>query len=174
MNNRILQSMQKIREQNIPLMKYGGFGYCGYLSELLRRDLLSKNIDCDLILGSYLKNTPEGKRAKIAVSEIILSIDDNVRNEDLKYIKEHFIKRKGLLERTGHVVILVENIVYDITSDQFKEPETYPFSIFCKTWENIYKATIEIGDTNNNFGIAKITQTKYATESIDSPSWAKW
>ena len=166
-----LNAMHDIRNNNPFLIKYGGFGYCAYASELLRQDLVSKGIHCKVMIGTYFKDTKEATIAKSELIKTILSIAGSESNETFRDIKASYLKRKDLPTRTGHAIVLVDNVVYDCTSGQFKLPESYSFNFFSKVWETIHDGTITIGDINDNFGVSKITQKRMDN---DGPAYSNW
>jgi hypothetical protein len=166
-----LNAMHGIRINNPFLIKYGGFGYCAYASELLRQDLVSKGIRCKVMIGTYFRDTKEATIAKSELIKTILSIAGSESNESFRDIKASYLKRKDLPVRTGHAVVLVDNVVYDCTSGQFKLPETYSFNFFSKVWETIHDGVITLGDINDDFGVSKVTQKRMDN---DGPAYSNW
>lgn len=156
MNNKILNIMASLRNDNPELKKYKGFGYCGYGSELLKRELLKINIKSNLLVCDKLDSTTAGELSKAALTKTILSIDINDPNKDLLDIKHGLQIRGRMPLNTGHAVVCVGNVIYDITSGQFGLPETYSLKELSDIWVTINHGEISIGNPKEKFGIVKI------------------
>ena len=151
-HNQILKILKSLKLKNKELTEYNGFGYCGYGSKILSLELNKNNISNSILIGTYFDNTPEGIKCKNNVHELILTFLDN-ENNIFSDIKKHFTRRGNKLpDRTGHVVVLVNDKIYDITSEQFGLSTVYSLGLFKSIWKSIKIADLTI-DKNSDFYI---------------------
>lgn len=151
-HNQILKILKLLKSKNKELTDYSGFGYCGYGSKILSLELNNNSISNSILIGTYLNNTPEGIKCKNHVHKLISTFPDNEDNI-FSDIKKRFTNRGNKLpDRTGHVVVLVNDTIYDITSEQFGLPTVYSLDLFKSIWKSIKIADLTI-DKNIYFYI---------------------
>ena len=58
----------------------------------------------------------------------------------------------------GHAVILIDDVIYDITSEQFNLPIMYHRRVFLNIWQKVNKAKIIINESADyrNFKVRDI------------------
>ena len=158
----ITSVMHTLRIQYPELNYHKGFGFCAFGSELLRRELASRDINADVLVGEKFSNNKEGTDAKEACLRLTNSIPEDDPVEIFAIIKQQFIKRGGtLLKNTGHAVVVVGEVVYDITARQFDKKLVYSLDQFEKTWQTTYLAKVDIDPNNSDtFGVARISKRK--------------
>lgn len=160
----ILDSMKKVREEHPYIADVKGTGYCSYASEYLSRELKRKDIPCTILGGSWLRDTPEAKAAHDYAFKLITSLPENHYNKMLLSVKNGALKHKRLNPKSGHVVILVGNTIYDLTSGQFNFPEIYGISFFKKIFKKLTICTVSIKD-RENYGVVKSTPYNDTSQS---------
>jgi len=171
-DRRVIRVMNDLRIKHHELVKYGGFGYCGYGSQLLRDALLEKDINSVLLVSKYFANTVDGNKAKFTLSTMVMDIADTDLDSNYREIKRNFIKRGKLPDNLGHAVLLIGEVIYDITSEQFGLHGVYSLSLFRNIWKEIYLAKIKI-DSTSDFGIKEIKLGKRVCY-LDKPIYANW
>lgn len=153
-----LDILNAIKIKNKELTLYSGFGYCGYGSKLLSNELNKNNIQNSILLGTYFTESVDGIKCKNRVNSLILTFPEN---GIYGIIKAGFIKRgNSLPDRTGHSVVLINDIIYDITSDQFGLPSMYSLKLFKLIWKSVKIIDIKIDKTNDFYISNKIKTIK--------------
>ena len=155
-NKEILDTITELKIEHYELSRYCGFGYCGFGSELLRQELLKKNISTNLLVCSDFKDIIENIKIKNSIINTILNIDNDEPNEDYVVLKKKYIKDKKLPKDIGHAVLLRNGTVCDITSDQFGLPNIYDYCTLINIWDKIYNADIFIKSPVIDFGIKDV------------------
>lgn len=162
--------MGLLKKNHSELTKYGGFGYCAYGSELLRIELRNSLPTPVVMIGKTIKDNNKFNIADNLI-KTIMSITDT---RGIYYdIKKQYLKRNRLQANIGHAVVLIDDTVYDITSDQFGLPSAYPLSAFKDMWETTYIGTVVIND-KADFGvdsITKVNQTNHNEITYLSRYW---
>ena len=151
---KILSIMDTLKKDNQELVINAGFGYCGYGSKLLSIELDRLGIRNNILTGTYFRETEIATSCKLFVYDLIKKFNDG---KDIHgTIKRDFIKRGNHLpNRVGHGVVLVDNVIYDITSGQFNLPNRYSVLLFHKIWNKIKVVDIEI-DKDEDFYISLV------------------
>jgi hypothetical protein len=164
----VLASMKEVREEHPYIADHRGTGYCSYASEYLRRKLVSKDIPCDILGGSSFNKTVEGQAAHDYAFKLITEIPDDDENKRLVRVKNDALKFGRLNPRSGHVVVLINTTIYDLTSGQFDFPEIYDISFFKKVFKKLNLCEVNIKD-RENYGVTKsspfVQKTQTALES---------
>jgi hypothetical protein len=164
----VLASMKEVREGHPYIADHRGTGYCSYASEYLRRKLIAKDIPCDILGGSSFNKTVEGQAAHDYAFKLITEIPDDDENKRLVRVKNDALKFGRLNPRSGHVVVLINTIIYDLTSGQFDFPEIYDISFFKKVFKKLNLCEVNIKD-RENYGVTKsspfVQKTQTALES---------
>lgn len=60
----------------------------------------------------------------------------------------------------GHAVVMVDDTIYDITSDQFYLPSTYSLTYLSQCWNKIIEAKIELNDNADDFYVGDIKKIR--------------
>lgn len=144
-HQQILTVMQDIRNNNPELYKCGGLGYCGYGSKLVSDKLRQLSIEHKIVMGEYvnLDDGANGLEWALSQKEVVSKIKDNEgRYANMKRVYEH--KDPKDFGKVVHIAIEVDDTIYDVTSEQFKLPETYSKERFYKAWYNIYYVELAI------------------------------
>lgn len=162
MNHGVVEKLSKdIRRSHPALFLYEGFGNCAYASKLLKDKLAATGIKSQLLIGEHLGNGALAEKCRINATAIVKGLpnDDSVYGE----IKRAFVKRGNkLLERTGHAVVIIDDIIYDITSGQFGLPFQYAYYEFAEMWLDKYLAEVVLNGKKEDFGVEKITRRPFA------------
>lgn len=111
-----------------------------------------------LVTTSKLTDSKRAKHAKEWISNIIENIPDD-SSQTLLSIRTMYSKR-GLATNTGHAVVVVDGVVYDITSGQFDLPSVYPEVWLHDMWEKVRAASVELGDDPEEFYISEIKMSQ--------------
>lgn len=161
MNHGAIEKLSKdIKRLHPDLFLYEGFGNCAYASKLLKDKLAASGIKSQLLIGEYLGNSVLAEKCRINATAIVKGLpnDDSVYGE----IKRAFVKRGNkLLEHTGHAVVIIDDVIYDITSGQFGLPFQYAYYEFAEMWVNKYLAEIVLNGKKEDFGVEKITRRPF-------------
>lgn len=184
MNDNIQKIFNRLRKTVSQLTLHNGFGHCAYGSKLLSEELKKNNIPNKIIVINNLKDNKDTEQMKIAISDLMTDIE--ISDPIFGIIKSSYIKRGNRLpNNAGHAVVLVGDIVWDITSEQFGLPNTYPFSDLFKWWDKVAVSDIKLNKDQLDFYIEKVTTLEIlkgyneyhdkmiATESI-KPRYLKW
>lgn len=179
--NKIFDDLRKTVPQ---LRLHNGFGHCAYGSKLLSEALKKKNIPSKIIVINNLKDNKDTESMKLAVGDLLTDVD--IADQVFGIIKEMYVKRGNRLPKNaGHAVVLVGDVVWDITSEQFGLPNTYPFSDLFKWWDKVTVSDIKLNKDELNFYVEKVTTLEVvkgyaeykdkmiATES-HKPKYLKW
>lgn len=159
--------MNLIRKERPEIFVYDGFGFCGYGSYLLHQELLKRHIDHTLLAGEYFRDTQEAAKCGKAQEAIIQSIPDKGPMDAYYVIKKQYEKRgHKLLKQIGHVVVVIEDTVFDITSGQFGLPETYPLDDFSKIWQEIFEVSITPNNKPDDFFIEEVKKIKVEKQPL--------
>lgn len=184
MTENIKEIANKLKSKHSELSLHGGFGHCAYGSKLLSEELKKNNIPNKIIVVNNLKDNKDTERMKKAISDLM----DDIKISDPVFgaIKSYYIKRGNRLpNNAGHAVVQVSDTVWDITSQQFGLPVTYPFSGLFKCWDKVTISDIVLNKEKLDFYIEKVITLevikgydKYrdkmiATESI-KPKYLTW
>lgn len=167
----------KLKEKNNNYSANSGLGYCSEASVALKRELSKIGIDGKLIYGKRLSNNDSGNRAKEHVNNVIKNY---VAGPGFYgKIKANYIKNGNKVsEETGHMVVLVKDFVYDVTSAQFGLPVVYDFSKFKDMWDLVQYVDSE--NTTNKApdkhsvsveGLIDITGNVDEQDRIDFNKW---
>lgn len=142
LNQTILREIEALKTLYAHLYKYGGLGYCAFISIRLRERLLVKGISTDLVLGRNVRRNELGDKCILAAVAWVdkMSPDDPSFYGDIR--RSHDKRTKPALERRGygHVAVRYNGVIYDPTSDQFGLPVTYLESMFGEIWEKTFIA----------------------------------
>ena len=170
----VVELMKGIWNENPSFHYYGGFGYCGTASELLRRKIEDINKSAvqkiptpTLLVGKQLKDnevTTDIKRFQINYIRNVPASDPEI----YRNIQKAFIKRDGLPQRTGHVVVMINDICYDITAGQFGIEQIYPIDKFFKMWTDTYIGTKAVLDPKETFGMRSVKLTQITRANLHS------
>ena len=184
MNDNIQKIFNRLRKTVSQLTLHNGFGHCAYGSKLLSEELKKNNIPNKIVVVNNLKNNKDTEQMKIAISDLMTDIE--ISDPIFGAIKSSYNKRgNGLPNNAGHAVVLVGDIVWDITSEQFGLPNTYPFSDLFKWWDKVAVSDIKLNKDQLDFYVEKVTTLQIlkgyneyrdkmiATESI-KPRYLKW
>ena len=184
MNDNIQKIFNRLRKTVSQLTLHNGFGHCAYGSKLLSEELKKNNIPNKIVVVNNLKDNKDTEQMKIAISDLMTDIE--ISDPIFGIIKSSYIKRGNRLpNNAGHAVVLVGDIVWDITSEQFGLPNTYPFSDLFKWWDKVAVSDIKLNKDQLDFYIEKVTTLEIlkgyneyrdkmiATESI-KPRYLKW
>ena len=184
MNDNIQKIFNRLRKTVSQLTLHNGFGHCAYGSKLLSEELKKNNIPNKIVVVNNLKDNKDTEQMKIAISDLMTDIE--ISDPIFGIIKSSYIKRGNRLpNNAGHAVVLVGDIVWDITSEQFGLPNTYPFSDLFKWWDKVTISDIVLNKEKLDFYIEKVTTLEIlkgyneyrdkmiATESI-KPRYLKW
>lgn len=184
MNDNIQKIFNRLRKTVSQLTLHNGFGHCAYGSKLLSEELKKNNIPNKIVVVNNLKDNKDTEQMKIAISDLMTDIE--ISDPIFGIIKSSYIKRGNRLpNNAGHAVVLVGDIVWDITSEQFGLPNTYPFSDLFKWWDKVAVSDIKLNKDQLDFYIEKVTTLEIlkgyneyrdkmiATESI-KPKYLKW
>lgn len=143
-------------KNNVPELSLNkGFGHCAYGSKLLYEELKKNDIQSKIIVINNLKDNSDTKQMRRVIADLISEIkaDDPV----FGIIKTDYIKRGNRLPKNaGHAVVLIDDTVWDITSEQFGLPNTYPFSDLFKWWIKVAQAEITLNNDKLNFYINEV------------------
>ena len=184
MNDNIQKIFNHLRKTVPELTLHNGFGHCAYGSKLLHEELKKNNIPSKIIVINNLKGNKDTEPMKLAVDDLLNDVD--ITDPLFGVIKDMYVKRGNKLPKNaGHAVVLVGDIVWDITSEQFGLPNTYPFSDLFKWWDKVTVSDIKLNKEQLDFYIEKVTTLEIikgydeyrdkmiATESI-KPKYLKW
>jgi hypothetical protein len=150
----VLTSMKEVKEEHPYITDYRGTGYCSYASEYLRRNLVNKGISCDILGGSYFNDTDEGKAAHDYAFNLITKIPADDENKHLVNVRNQGLKYGKLNPKSGHVVVLLDSVIYDLTSGQFNFPDIYNVAFFKRVFKKINLCEVGIKD-RKNYGVTK-------------------
>lgn len=145
MNNKIIKIFNETKNSLKETKIYNGFGWCAYCTAKLSENLYRNDISNSIAIGRRLNTTPEGEHCRKALEQLIMNINDS--DENYGEIKRNFIHRKHLPVNFGHAVILIDDVIYDITSDQFNLPIMYHRRVFLNIWQKVNKAKIIINES---------------------------
>lgn len=142
LNAKILNEIEALKKLYAHLYKYGGLGYCAFISIRLRERLLTKGVQTDLVLGRNVRQNELGDKCILAAVEWVkqMSPDDPSFYGDIRRSHDKRKKPDLTYRGYGHVAVRSEGIIYDPTSDQFGLPETYPEEMFGEIWEKTFIA----------------------------------
>lgn len=146
-----------LRNELPELDKYKGFGYCAYCSKLLSDALSEQSVEHSLIVGNRFTNSKLATNCKTANIKLIDTFDDSV---PYAKIKTALHNRNNLLPKNiGHVAVLIDNTVYDLTSGQFGLENMYSLDIFRDIWADTHTCSVIVDESNvEDFKITKITK----------------
>ena len=72
-------------------------------------------------------------------------------------IKAGYVKRGNRLPNyAGHAVVLINDTVWDITSEQFGLPNIYPFEDLFKWWDKVAISDITLSDDEFSFYVKEV------------------
>ena len=117
--------IMNLRRQYYYINHFGGWGYCGLVSAMLKQRIIGSNPSAKILIGEYLRDDTEpSKAAREALIANIRSIPDG--STQYGKIKEKF-KRNGyrIGTRIGHVVVVIDDNIVDPTHGQFGLPMFY-------------------------------------------------
>lgn len=148
----------KLRSNSPEVKIYKGFGYCAYCSKELYDVFNKNNITCKILLGEYLSDSKRALKCKANNIELIKSFQEeqNVYAD----IKTALLKRNGKLPaRTGHAVVVVDNVIYDMTSGQFGLSPIYTLEEFKDIWTTVYVITVKVDESDlDSFKLASVSK----------------
>lgn len=129
----------KLKAKNNNYSVNSGLGYCSEASVALKRELDRIGIDSKLIYGKHLSDNVDGNTAKNHLSDVIKNYVPGPGF--FGKIKANYIKNGNKVSgELGHMVVLVKDFVYDVTSAQFGLPLVYSFSKFKGMWDLVQEA----------------------------------
>lgn len=133
-HNKILPLIAKLKYANENFVKNSGLGYCACASLELKGDLAKIGIKGKLLYGKYLSDNQNGNAARAHFKKLVENFP--ISNDFHGRVKRQFIKNGNKLSnKGGHVVVLVGDTVYDVTSAQFGLPITYSLNSFLDMWD---------------------------------------
>lgn len=145
-----------LRNSSPEVKVYQGLGYCAYCSKELHDVFKANHINSKILLGEYFSDSKLAQKCIAANIKLIKSFqeDTGIYSD----IKSALLKRNGKLpERIGHVVVLVEETVYDMTSGQFGLASTYTLDQFKDIWRTVFVCSVKVNEKDtDNFKLEKV------------------
>jgi hypothetical protein len=145
-HDKILALIARLKNTNNNYVRNSGLGYCACASVELNKELAKIGIEGKLIYGKYLSETEQGKKSKAHFKGLVQNF---VPGDDFHgRVKRHFVKNGNQLSgKGGHVGVLVNNTIYDVTSAQFGLPISYPLDRFLGMWDTAVVVDITLKPT---------------------------
>jgi hypothetical protein len=151
-----------LKRNNETFVSKSGLGYCANASIELQKELSKLGIKSKLLYGKYLSENPVGKSAKAHFSKLIENFPSS--NDFHGRVKKHFVKNGNKVsDKGGHVVVLADDHVYDVTSAQFGLPIEYSLQRFLDMWDDVHivEVSLKSQKTSWNQKIQYSYKTKY-------------
>ncbi len=142
-NTNITNIISALKHGNEDYVRNSGLGYCADSSIELIKQLEKIGVVGKLIYGKYLSQNKSGLTAKAHFKKLIENFPTGKSFHGR--VKTQFIKNGNKLsDKGGHVGVLVDDTVYDVTSAQFGLPISYPLDIFLGMWDNVHVVDITL------------------------------
>jgi hypothetical protein len=159
MDKEVSDIFYKLKKNTPELSLNNGFGHCAYGSKLLYEELKKNGIKSDIIVVNKLKDNDATESMKAAISNMMLNISES--DPLFGSIKTGYIKRGNRLPKNaGHAVVLINDTVLDIASEQFDLPNIYPFVDLFKLWDKVVLSDIILNNDKFSFYIKEIITKK--------------
>ncbi|MCE5225870.1 MAG: hypothetical protein LLG05_08400 [Porphyromonadaceae bacterium] len=185
-----------LKKNDERFVKNSGLGYCAAASILLTEKLKQLKIEYKLLYGKYLSDNAMGNSSKLHFKKLVENFPTS--NDFHGKVKKQFINNGNKLSnRGGHVVVLVGDTVYDVTSAQFGLPVVYSLDKFLQMWDTVQvvditlnevpttwkqkimysykqKPTTSVSQESYQFGLEHPTQSQEQLPDADRDDFYKW
>jgi hypothetical protein len=146
----ITNIIARLKKDNEDFVRCSGLGYCANASIVLKEELKKVGIEGKLLYGKYLSDNAAGHAAKAHFKKLVENFP--VGKDFHGRVKKHFVKNGNKLsDKGGHVGVLVDDTVYDVTSAQFGLPIAYSLSRFLGMWDLVQVVDITLKPSNTSW-----------------------
>lgn len=139
-----------LKRNNEKFVTKSGLGYCANASIELQKELSNLGIKSKLLYGKHLSDNQAGKRAKAHFNKLVENFPAS--NDFHGRVKRHFVKNGNKVsDKGGHVVVLSNDHVYDVTSAQFGLPIEYSLERFLDMWDDAHIVEVSLKPQNTSW-----------------------
>lgn len=164
-DQKIINLIQHLKVKYPQFIESGGLGYCANASEALQSELKAIGIESKLLYGQYLKDNYAANQARGVFINFVKNFP--IGTSFHGRVKSAYKKNNNKLSnKGGHVVVLVDNYIYDVTSAQFGLPIHYSIDTFKELWREVHIVEIKLKPEKTSWN-QKVVHTYQTSASGD-------